>query len=54
MRFFSFILVIILSETTTKHFLPFKRESQLTGCLFIEFVSACMEKREMALQGTTG
>lgn len=54
MKFFSFILVIILSETTTKHFLPFKWEPQLTGCLFVEFVSACMEGREIALQRMTG
>lgn len=51
---FSFVLVIILSDTATKHLLPFKQESQLTGCLFIEFVSACMETKEMALQRMTG
>lgn len=54
MRFFSFILVIILSEASRKHFLPFKQKPQLTGCLFFEFVSTYMEKREMALQRMIG
>lgn len=54
MRFSSFILVIILSETATMHFLPLKQEPQLTGCLFADFFSARMEKREMALQRMAG